>query len=252
MSIQSLVLAIGAGLTLFYSIIKTFEVITAFVKHSAQKKKRLAFILIGIVFAIVFGYASYNTAIPAANHSSTPTKTPAPLISMAPHSATNPLINTTSMPSPTSNDPAPWLDTECAPQSQQPDMGGNQSTDGNVGSCIKVMAGFHYWSEDSGAQATWIIKHPVTSYVTSCQVDAWMPKGDKASSTSTRYDFWRDNTWLGWPGHDINQDTTRVGWFSIATTLNVDGDPAKVRVTAKPDGGTGNIAFAAMRFICQH
>lgn len=93
---------------------------------------------------------------------------------------------------------------------------------------------------------------PTSGTIISCNIDAWFPNGSASTDTRTRYDFWYGNQWLGWVGHPLNQNTAPAGWNRIATNLGVNNSGQQVAVTVQDDGGSGNLAYAAMRFICTY
>lgn len=88
------------------------------------------------------------------------------------------------------------------------------------------------------------------NFLSTCDIDAWFPFGALSSDTNTRYDFWFGTRWLAWPGQDINQNTAPAGWNRIATNLTVNAAGNSLIVTAHDDGGTGNLALAAVQFNC--
>ncbi len=93
---------------------------------------------------------------------------------------------------------------------------------------------------------------PTSGTIISCNIDAWFPYGSDSTDTQTRYDFWYGGQWLGWVGHTINQNTAPAGWNRIATNLGISNSGQQVTVKVQDAGGSGELAFAAMRFTCTY
>ena len=128
------------------------------------------------------------------------------------------------------------------------------SADGNDPDSCAQAPGFAYVPEPatSPAIAWWSGAGLLAGrYLGACDISAWLPYGDLSTDSRTRYDFWNANgtAWYAWPGRDIDQYAAPDGWYELASHLAINSRGG-IEVTARDDGGHGNLAFAAMKFTC--